>query len=125
EQFGENFKQLNEAVGKILVWQEKYREQITEMIQQQQIASQSMTIATERYSDLLSKAEVFTQLSNNLQALLVGLETQHSQIDQAIRSLGTLLVKATESLPQLESKIIDMTKQVGDAVKVNSDEMVR
>ncbi len=28
EQFGDNFKQLNAAVEKILVWQEKYRQQL-------------------------------------------------------------------------------------------------
>jgi hypothetical protein len=37
EQFGETFKQLNDAVGQILVWQERYRQQMAEMIEQQQI----------------------------------------------------------------------------------------
>ena len=32
EQFGDNFKQLNLAVGKLLVWQDNYRTQISEMI---------------------------------------------------------------------------------------------
>jgi hypothetical protein len=31
EQFGDNFKQLNSAVEKILVWQERYRQQMAEM----------------------------------------------------------------------------------------------
>src|SRR5256885_11379193 len=42
EQFGENFKHLNEAVGKVLVWQEKYSQQMTEMIQQQVVTTQNM-----------------------------------------------------------------------------------
>lgn len=33
EQFGENFKQLNQAVGQLLVWQERYRQQMAEMIE--------------------------------------------------------------------------------------------
>jgi len=32
EQFGDNFKQLNSAVERILFWQEAYREQMAEMI---------------------------------------------------------------------------------------------
>ena len=36
EQFGDNFKQLNLAVGKLLVWQDNYRTQISEMIQNNQ-----------------------------------------------------------------------------------------
>ena len=42
ERFGENFKQLNEAIGQVLVWQERYRQQRAEMIDQQQITSQNM-----------------------------------------------------------------------------------
>src|SRR5262249_16134182 len=61
EQFGENFKQLNQAVGRTLEWQEKYREQISEMIGQQSSASQSMAIATQRYSELVGKSETFSQ----------------------------------------------------------------
>ena len=35
EQFGDNFKQLNQAVGRLLSWQEQYRLQLTELIQHQ------------------------------------------------------------------------------------------
>ena len=31
EQFGDNFKQLNEAVGRINDWQEQYRQQMDEL----------------------------------------------------------------------------------------------
>ena len=35
DQFGDNFKQLNQAVGAMLEWQKQYREQVGEMIEQQ------------------------------------------------------------------------------------------
>ncbi len=35
EQFGDNFKQLNLAVGQMLEWQTRYRDQVSEMIAQQ------------------------------------------------------------------------------------------
>ena len=59
EQFGENFKQLNAAVEKILVWQERYRQQMTEMIQQQTLTTSNMADATARYSELVSQSETF------------------------------------------------------------------
>ena len=34
EQFGDNFKQLNEAVGQILVWQEQYQSQMTQLAEE-------------------------------------------------------------------------------------------
>lgn len=48
EQFGENFKQLNAAVGKLLAWQENYRQQLSELISQQKNTAESMTLATDR-----------------------------------------------------------------------------
>ena len=33
EQFGENFKHLNEAVGRLLEWQEHYRTQLADELQ--------------------------------------------------------------------------------------------
>ena len=33
EQFGENFKQLNEAVGALLDWQKEYKEQVSLLTQ--------------------------------------------------------------------------------------------
>ena len=59
EQFGENFKHLNEAVGQTLAWQERYRQQMAEMIDQQQITSKNMATATERYQKLVEYAEAF------------------------------------------------------------------
>lgn len=66
EQFGDNFKQLNEAVGKMLEWQQLYRHQVSDMVEQQAQTSknmvavvEAMTIATDRYKKLIDEAEVF------------------------------------------------------------------
>jgi urea transporter len=50
DQFGDNFKQLNQAVGAMLDWQKQYREQIGEMIEQQSRAAENMDIASPSYS---------------------------------------------------------------------------
>jgi hypothetical protein len=69
EQFGENFKHLNDALGQILVWQERYRQQLSEMIEQQQITSRNMATATERYQTLLARAEAFEAVANSMGSL--------------------------------------------------------
>ncbi len=38
EQFGENFKHLNEGIGRMLTWQQAYHQQISEMNEQYQRA---------------------------------------------------------------------------------------
>ena len=44
EQFGENFKKLNEAVGKLLEWQENYYKQIEYMVQTIEILKKVLKI---------------------------------------------------------------------------------
>jgi hypothetical protein len=78
EQFGDNFKQLNLAVEKILVWQEAYRRQMAEMIDQQRTTTKNMAVAATRYSELVQQAERFSITAAGLQALLTGLENQRS-----------------------------------------------
>jgi RNAse (barnase) inhibitor barstar len=58
EQFGDNFKQLNEAVGQILVWQEQYQSQMTQLAEEFSIAaaasidsSKQSLSETARYKD--------------------------------------------------------------------------
>ena len=49
EQFGDNFKQLNLAVGQMLEWQTKYRDQVSEMIVQQAQAAGDLESASSSF----------------------------------------------------------------------------
>jgi hypothetical protein len=125
DQFGENFKQLNVAVGKLLEWQENYRSQIAEMIEQQTRSAGSMITATDRYETVVNKAEIFNTLAHQLSNLLSGLETQRAHLDESLKSLGQLLTAASDSLPEIENKIIQFSEQVTSGVKQNQDDMTR
>jgi hypothetical protein len=125
EQFGENFKKLNEAVGGLLEWQESYRIQMSEMIEQQTRTSQNMQVATERYTDVVAKAESFNEISKNLATVLAALVTQRGQIEQSLKSLGELLLKASGSLPEIQNKIMDLTQQMTFGTKQNQDEITK
>lgn len=125
EQFGENFKQLNIAVGKILEWQERYRAQMQEMIVQQSSAAKNMQTSSERYSALVERAAEFTTISEKLSQLLLGLESQREQIYASISSLGELLAKASDGIPKLESKLLQLTEQMTFGVKSHQDQITR
>jgi ABC-type transporter Mla subunit MlaD len=122
DQFGENFKQLNDAIGKILVWQERYRQQLGEMIEQQQITSRNMATATERYQTLLARAEAFEVVANSMGSLISRLETQRNHLDDSLSSLATLINTASRGFPEIERKITEMVQQVGNGVRTANDE---
>ncbi|TYO61029.1 hypothetical protein FXV83_40465 [Bradyrhizobium hipponense] len=123
EQFGDNFKQLNEAVGAMLEWQEKYREQVGEMIHHQALAAENMVTASSRYEALVSNSESFSVTAKALDSLLNGLEVQRGQITESLAQLAQLLLAASAGLPQIETKIIQLTEQVTQGVKQNQDDM--
>jgi len=105
DQFGDNFKELNEAVGAMLEWQAQYREQVGEMISQQSRAANNMEVATSRFEELVSNAEAFTSVAKDLGGLLDGLESQRGQITTSLGHLGKLLESTSEGLPKIEGKV--------------------
>lgn len=116
EQFGENFKQLNEAVGKILVWQERYKNDMELMIEQQSKTTQNMTEAAVRYDSVLNNTVKFTDTASSLSAILSGLEQQRNHLQESLTALAVLLDRAGSGIPQLEEKIHEMTKQISSSV---------
>ena len=125
EQFGDNFKQLNEAVGRLLSWQSQYRTFIDEITLRLVQNVKSMSDATARYTELVGKAETFSKISQDLSGLLAGLEVQKQQLNGALKALADLLQAASGSLPQIEAKVMELTGQLSSAVRQTAQEMGR
>jgi len=121
EQFGENFKNLNAAVEKLVVWQVQYEKQLNVLIEQETTTRKSMTEASLRYADLVNKASVFTTTAESLQSLVSATKEQTERLGASLRSLAELVNKAATGLPQIETKILEMTKQIGQGVKSSQD----
>lgn len=123
EQFGDNFKELNEAVGRLLKWQEAYRDQLTQIIEQQARITDNINTASDRYSRLIADAETFARVSGQLQSILTGLETQRRQLETSLKSLAELVLAASEGLPKIEGKIVQLTEQMTFGVKHHQSEV--
>jgi DNA anti-recombination protein RmuC len=123
EHFGENFKHLNSAVEKILHWQETYRQQMSDMIEQQKVTTSSMSEATARYADMVTHSEHFSSVANNLSSLIKTLDSQREQISLSISALGQLLKSAGDNLPRIEAHVIAMTNQVEAGVRASNEKI--
>jgi actin-like ATPase involved in cell morphogenesis len=123
EQFGENFKQLNDGVGKMLTWQEQYKEHIELVTSRHIEIVDSMKDSVKSYKDLVDKAESFTNAASQLSSLLSALDTQRRELAGSLEALGSLFVAASGSLPQIEAKIMELTNQLTKAVEHNQQEI--
>jgi DNA anti-recombination protein RmuC len=123
EQFGDNFKQLNEAVGRLLVWQDQYKAHIEAMTERHTDIIGSMKVASDNYQKLVTEAARFTAISADLAELLTGLETQKQQLTGMLESLADLLKAASGSLPEVEKKVMELTEQLTRSVEINQKEV--
>lgn len=122
EQFGENFKQLNQAVEKLLVWQNQYTnyidtsttslnkiigniEQSTNKLNS--VIEQS-NIITNNFNNIVENSKNFTDVSKNLEITLGNLNTQRQAIQDQLTKLSTLVVQASDDLPKISSQILDI-----------------
>ncbi len=123
EQFGENFTQLNSAIGKLLVWQQKYEVQLNDLIEQETATRKNMAQASLRYADLVNKASAFNGVAGSLEKLLTSLETQRTHLESSLGAFAGLVNKAASGLPEIESRIVAMTSQMEAGVRANQEQL--
>jgi len=136
EQFGDNFKQLNEGVGKMLEWQENYKEQIviaTDALSKSKDSleqtSTSMSTVVSQHEDLAKVTnELKTQLEtmgifiSSIKSLSDTLETSGNTIrkeieditQKSLNELGTGLARISEKLVSDYSKLQNVISQISN-----------
>lgn len=121
EQFGENFKQLNQAVGELVVWQRQYKDELN--IQQEknsQItenlgkATQHLVEISASLDQLAGSSTNFTLRSEQISALIVQLEKQYALLAQGQESLTKTLLAYEGLPPAVNQKIEIMISQLQD-----------
>ena len=117
EQFGENFKQLNEAVGKTVEWQEQYRQQMDELAKEFRMAAESieqsriaLASAAQSLMTIEDQSESLVSIAEKLDPIL---HTLNDQLD----AFSTLRQKAHEAFPLIEDRLNDLTIGFSDTVK--------
>lgn len=115
EQFGENFKQLNQSVAQLLVWQVNYKTHVETREERLKAVVEQMRASAESYSELVNHAASFSKIASELQSLLASLSQQKDSIDMSLSSLANLLEALKQSIPQTEVRIIEFAKTVTDS----------
>jgi len=117
EQYGDNFKRLNESVIAMLEWQKQYKSSITELIDEQKRTSGSMKEASEAFEYMVRHANAFNGISESMRDLLNGLEAQRANLQAQLSSLADLVSHAADGLPRLEERVVALTQGMAQAVE--------
>lgn len=115
EQFGDNFKQLNEAVGRINDWQEQYRQQMDELAKEFRIAADSIEKSRQSLEIIAERSDAIVSSAEKLDPILQTLQDQ-------IEAFSALADNARNAFPIIEGRLNQLTDDFSQAVTKTIDD---
>ena len=110
DQFGENFKQLNEAVEKTVEWQKQYRQQMNALAYEFWIAAQSVEQSAESLTTIKEQSDSLVSIAGKLDPIL------HTLNDQ-LKAFSELREKALDAFPVIKAQLTTLTTEFSSAVQ--------
>lgn len=125
EQFGENFKHLNDGVAKLLVWQDQHRQHVDTMACRLEEILKIAQATADTHKQVVEQSSTFSEIAYDLSDLLSVLETQKMQINSYAESLAVLLNSAKDAMPRIEQRITAIAAELAQAAEKNQQTMSR
>lgn len=107
EQFGENFKQLNIAVGRLLEWQENYRVTIERITKNLQVTFEGIDAVKNSVAKIEESADSITKSSEQILNLIVTANMYEQKLRQVLSEIQTVSDNTTKSIEDLTTSMYD------------------
>ena len=117
EQFGENFKQLNIAVGRLLQWQEEYRVHIekTQIFLDKYIKTiQGIDTSIGNIKESCEKIPGYMEKLDGVSSKLL---TQTDELENRLNAFSEMKKSAIEAFPYIEKNIKNLTNGMENCVE--------
>lgn len=116
-QFGDNFKQLNEAVGKTVEWQEQYRQQMDKLANEFRIAAESIDKSRDSLKNIADSSSTIADQSGSIVTSTAKLEPILYTLNDQLEAFSNLRQKANDALPIIEGRLDDLTTKFSGVVQ--------
>ena len=116
EQFGENFKQLNEAVHELVAWQDNYREHVEALEARLDTAVNAVEASQKALESVQHHSERIPEAIKVLEPVLSGINTQTKALEAYLEAIAMLRDKAVEAFPIVEDNLKKITTQLTTSV---------
>lgn len=124
-QFGENFKKLNEAVHKMVEWQEGYRQHVQSTESAIKAATAALQTSMTVAEALLSKANEFSTTADKLAGVISALDKQLPVISQNTATLQKMLDDTARSIPVMKSQVEQFVSSLATSMSGAADSLVK
>lgn len=115
EQFGENFKALNQAVLELVTWQDNYKTQLLEMSNQYSEGVKAISLTEQSVAHISQESAVIPQTMGELKTVIEVNQHQLSELERHLEAFKTIRDKAVEAVPEIEARIDQTIKGVEQA----------
>jgi hypothetical protein len=119
EQFGENFKELNAAVVKLVLWQEQYRLHVEDTTKKLGEMQSAFERTAADYANVVEKSMAFAKVSEDIGLVVQEMDVRHKMLVGQNEALANLLREASGALPEIEKKMVELARQLADGMAEN------
>lgn len=112
EQFGENFKQLNIAVGKLLVWQEEYKNTIVEVTENQKVIFEGIEQAKTSLKDMADNSYGIQESAQLLSNIILTAQKYQEELLISLNTLVEISKEAKQFIPVLNEVFTQTTNNI-------------
>ena len=122
EQFGDNFKQLNQAVGRINEWQEQYRQQMDELAVEFRIAAESIEKSRQSLEIIAERSDAIVSSAERFSPILEAIQHQIDQLEANLEAFRALADNARNAFPIIEDRLNKLTNDFSNVVREAIDD---
>ncbi|HHF3133517.1 TPA: hypothetical protein ACPJ1T_004077 [Vibrio diabolicus] len=120
EQFGENFKRLDESVKKLVDWQENYKNQLEDMSNKYQLGVDAISSTEKSVASINERAESIPATMEKLHQVMELGHGQVTELEHRLEAFKDLRDKAVEAMPQIKEQMDTTMSVIGESVKAAS-----
>lgn len=102
EQFGENFKQLNIAVGKLLEWQDNYKNTVIEVTENQRTIFEGIEQAKTSLASMADHGNSIKASAIALGDILMTIDSYQKELEISLKDLASIGDEAKKLVPNIK-----------------------
>ena len=121
EQFGENFKQLNEAVHKLVDWQESYKLQLEQMQQQYAQGVEAISATELSVAHISEQSKVIPESMNKLKGIMEVNQHQLAELERHLEAFNMMRDEAVKAVPEIREQVQNTVNDISAAVSTASE----
>ena len=121
EQFGDNFKRLDEAVAKLVDWQENYRVQLEQMSEQYSEGVKAIGHTREMVGQIEADTKKIPEAMDSLKSLLETTQHQLAELERHLEAFKDMRDRAVEAVPQIKTQIDSILEDVSTAARESGE----